>query len=423
MRPEIIALIILGIVLILFATEKLPLAVTALAASLAFGFLGIVPWSTALGGISNNATLLVINLSMFGAAFTSVGIGDYIVAFLMKFAKASEKVFVSIITTVATIFTAFFPGQAAIQLSMNVIDCVVPQSGGKITRKHTYMPAAIASCVGGLLTLMGAGTTVATAGVYSEMTGGTYGFFEITKAGLFPSIVLIIIYFTFGYSLQKKAFTFDEVPADYVVPSPEPSQRKTWKIIFTLCVMVGMILMFALSSINTGAITLVAALLLIITGCIDMKTAVKAVPWETVLVMAGALGFAAGFSASGAGPLVAEFMLKICGPLSRSPFAMCMVYLVLTCLMSEVMANTSTALVMTPIAIATAQSMGWDVLPFVTSIAAGASLAIATPICTSVMTVITSVGYRFKDFIRVGGVINLLCLAASALGIFVFYFI
>lgn len=140
----------------------------------------------------------------------------------------------------------------------------------------------------------------------------------------------------------------------------------------------------------------------------------KNVKWGSVFLIAGAMGFASGISSSGAAQIIADFAIRICGPIGESPFGMWVICLCVTALLSNFISNTAAALTLSPIAISFAQSFGADILPFVLVCAIGASLSVATPVCNANLSLISSIGYKFKDIFRVGGIINILAVITAA---------
>ena len=141
------------------------------------------------------------------------------------------------------------------------------------------------------------------------------------------------------------------------------------------------------------------------------------------MIVAGTLGFAKGIDVSGAGALIAEKLIGLAGPLASSDYFMTLFMLFLATLLSNFMSNNSAAVIVAPIAFAIAASMGSDPLPSAVAIAVGSNQAVMTPICTANITMTTVVGYRFKDYIRFGGLINVIAFVCSAAALYFVYFL
>ena len=85
------------------------------------------------------------------------------------------------------------------------------------------------------------------------------------------------------------------------------------------------------------------------------------------------------------------------------------------------MNNSSAAAIVTPIMIIMARQAGVDILPVALAAGVGCNLVSATPVCAPMYTAASAVGYRFRDYLIVGGGLNLLAVLFSAVSVFLFY--
>ena len=193
-----------------------------------------------------------------------------------------------------------------------------------------------------------------------------------------------------------------------------------WKKWFVLCVLLGCMIFF-ICGFHLGAFALLGAFICIAFGCISMKQAINSVDWNTVFVVVGTLGFAKGVADSGAGQKIADVLLYVSGPLGQSDFAMCVMILFIATLISNFMSNNGAVGITMPIAMALSQTLDSNAVAFCLACAVGANLSVMTPICTSTITVTARVGYRFKDYVRFGGLYNILAFLLTAV-VLRFYF-
>ena len=141
-----------------------------------------------------------------------------------------------------------------------------------------------------------------------------------------------------------------------------------------------------------------------------------------MIIVAGAIGISQGMEESGAGVAISEFILDLAGPIGQSPFGLCILLFVLGSLLSNIMSDNATVAILIPIAIALSKTLGCDPIPLVLSASSGIKVAVATPISVTPMTMIQVPGYRFKDYLRIGGLINIVALLVTCISIKLVYF-
>ena len=95
--------------------------------------------------------------------------------------------------------------------------------------------------------------------------------------------------------------------------------------------------------------------------------------------------------------------------------------ILLTALLSNVMSNTATVAVLAPLGINVALKMGADPITFVIGIIIASNLAFATPIGTPPMTMVLIGGYRFSDYVKVGGLFNVIAVVVTIFAVPLLY--
>jgi di/tricarboxylate transporter len=145
---------------------------------------------------------------------------------------------------------------------------------------------------------------------------------------------------------------------------------------------------------------IVGCLLMLFTRCIDAEHAYRAVDWKVIFLLAGAMSFGIALTKTGLADLIAEGMIMLAG--GYGPIVLlCAVYLI-TSLLTEAMSNNATVVLLAPIVIAMAESLGISAKPFLMAITFAASSSFMTPIGYQTNTMVYAAGnYKFRDFFKV----------------------
>lgn len=171
-------------------------------------------------------------------------------------------------------------------------------------------------------------------------------------------------------------------------------------------ILIAMVLGATLVGLSMLVAALVAAGLMIITRCTSASVARRNVDWQVLVVIGASIGLGRALEQTGAASAIAHSWIGIAG--QNHWLALLVIYLI-TSLFTAVVTNNAAAVLMFPIAKATAVGMGVSFSPFVFAIMMAASASFATPISyqTNLM-VYGPGGYRFSDYLRIGIPLNLL---------------
>ena len=422
MELSTVALIILASALVLYCIPAVPLAVTTILAMLAMAATGVISFADAYSGFSNSAIFLMAGMMVIGRAWFTTGLAARISRILYKFVGSNEKLLIAVILIIASFISVFLNGSLTVAILMPVIDSLVVRSGGRISRKQTYFPLGVASVLGNNLTTISATSMVTAGALLSESGFRQLGLFEPTAVNL-PALLIVIGFYIFlGHDLQSRWFDFEEIPpSQEQITDPEQNNIPVFKTWFTLAVTLGVVVLLVCGA-DSGFAALAGACALILTRCITEKEAFSSISWSVIIIAAGAIGFSKGMDSSGAGEIIANTVINLFGGLS-SPFVICIVLFIIGSLLSNFMSDNASVAILIPITLGVAQGMNCDATPLVLSAASGIKVALATPISVTPMTMIGVPGYRFKDYLRMGGLVNLISLAVTSVSIYLIYFV
>jgi len=167
---------------------------------------------------------------------------------------------------------------------------------------------------------------------------------------------------------------------------------------------------FGLLSITAAAI--IGAVLAILTGCLYVRGAYKAIEWNVLFLIYGMLGIGMAMQKTGGAEWIAMGVVGVMD--GFGPLVVLAAMYLLTSILTELVTNNAVAILLTPIAISIAASMGVDPRPFLVAIMFGASASFVTPIGYQTNTYVYGAGgYRFGDFLKIGIPLNLLLWAAA----------
>jgi len=154
---------------------------------------------------------------------------------------------------------------------------------------------------------------------------------------------------------------------------------------------------------------LAAAFLMVLTGCLQLRDAYRAMDGRVLLIIIAMIAMSAALEKTGASEFYARVFLGLFSGLS--PAYVLSGVILLTSISTHVLSNNATAILLLPIAISAAQGLGADPRPFIIAVCFGASACFATPIGYQTnLLVYGPGGYRFSDYLKLGMPLNLLVL-------------
>jgi di/tricarboxylate transporter len=209
-------------------------------------------------------------------------------------------------------------------------------------------------------------------------------------------------------------------PSFVIISEIEQPVYNKSKLIPALLIVVGVILAATLGIAPIVVTAIIGAVLLVLVGCLTMEEAYQAIHWRIIFLLAGVLTLEAAMENSGAAPLISSTIVSV---VSRwgGLVALVSAFYLMTFIFTEMMSNNATAALLTPIAIATANTLQVSPRPFLVAVMFAASASFMTPVGYQTNTLIYGPGqYKFADFLRVGTPLNILFWVLST--IFIPYF-
>ena len=410
MTPAIKCLILLAIVALLFVTEMIPLAMTAIGASVACCALGLVPENQIFLGLADSTVVLFGGMCVVGAEMFYTGLAQKIGGGVVRmFGKGENSLMFGIMIIAALM--------SAVLSNTGTTACLIPVVMGicanaKISASRELMPLAFAAGLGGTITLIGTPPNIL-ANVALKAAGMPelqFGFFEYAWIGI-PITIAGIVYMMFigKYLLPKDSGTLN-LEIDEEILENETSTQKQ--------IICGIIMVGVIGSMATGIVPLeiaavVGAVIAVLTGCLTEKQAYNSIDWVTIFLFAGMIPVATAMNTSGAGKLIAEATVKMLGG-DPSPYMVTAVLFVLAVVLTQFMSNTASKALLCPVGIALSAQMGASPKAVLMAILIASSCAFASPVGTPPNTLVLGPGgYKFMDYLKAGTGLVAVCLIVS----------
>ncbi len=398
MSHAAITLVFLLFAIIMFIWEKLPLGVTSMIVCIGLIITGVLDWKTAFSGFIDSNVILFVAMFIVGGALFETGMANKIGGVVTHFAKSERQLIIAIMVIVG-LMSGVLSNTGTAAVLIPVVIGIAAKSG--YSRSKLLMPLVFAAAMGGNLSLIGAPGNLIAQSAMQEI-GKSFGFFEYTKIGL-PILITGILFFALiGYKLLPDTKpSGDSVYGEQKDYSEVPKWKQWLALIILILTLIGMIFEEKIG-IKLCVVGCIGALLLVVTGVISEKQALKSIDLKTIFLFGGTLSLASALQKSGAGELLANKVISFLGD-NPSPYLLTFVVFILCCVLTNFMSNTATTALMVPICLSISEAIGADPSAVLMACVIGGSCAYATPIGMPANTmVIGAGGYTFKDYAKSG---------------------
>lgn len=400
MSPAVITLLFLAFAIVMFVTEKIPLGLTSMIVCVGLVVTGVLDWQTAFSGFIDSNVILFVAMFIVGGALFETGMANDIGGLVTKFARTERGLIVAIMLIVG-LMSGVLSNTGTAAVLIPVVIGIAAKSGYK--RSRLLMPLVFAAAMGGNLSLIGAPGNLIAQSTLHDATGEGFGFFEYAIVGLPILAAGILFYATIGFKLlpnhdvQDDESVFDH-ENDF---SNVPKWKKIVSLVVLILTLLGMIFedQISIKLCVTGCL---GAIVLILTGVISEKDALKSIDLKTIFLFGGTLSLAAALQKTGAGEMIAHAVIGLLGS-KPSPYLLTFVVFIICCVLTNFMSNTATTALMAPICLSIAEGIGADPKAVLMACVIGGSCAYATPIGMPANTMVVGAGgYHFKDYVKAG---------------------
>jgi di/tricarboxylate transporter len=200
---------------------------------------------------------------------------------------------------------------------------------------------------------------------------------------------------------------------DFLVLEPVKAARRKRNRIPLALGIVGIVLaLVTIGGFHVSTAMVIGGVLMVLTGILNMDEAYQSIEWRSIFLIAGMIPLGLAMESTGTALFLANGIVSIMQP--YGPLALLAGVYILASLLTEPISNAAATVLIVPIAIDIATTMGANAQPFVLAAVVGASTSFLTPVGHQANVLIFGPGgYRFADFARVGGLLNILLLIVT----------
>ena len=356
MDPMITALVILIITIILFIWEPIPIIVTAIGASIAYAYTGIIEVGDIFTGYNSDTIVLLAGMMVIGSSLFHAGITDMIGEKMIKITGKSERNII-LATLIVSCTISSVCSNIGVMTAMAPLVTAMCLAAG-IGPSKALLALLFGAQFGGFVTLVGVGSNATANSVMEQMGINPFGFFSITPFGI-GVCVLGTLYFTF---VGRKFIPDTGYVPEFAQTDRKPLDKRkaVIAVVTLLCVLV--VIAVSPDNIPMHVAAVVGALVIVGTKCMTVQEAIKAIDWNCMLLVGSLTAISTGVTNSGLGDAVAQGILNILGD-NPSTFMITTVIFFAAALLTQVMSNIPCIMLFLPIGISIANTIGVSPYP------------------------------------------------------------
>ena len=409
----IICMAIFAVTLVSYMLNKIPMWVTALLSMAALYITGCIDDTGALSGFANNNTILMATMFMVAAGFRRTTLVGSMCNGLLRLTRGSfQKAYVGYLL-LAALLTNFISSPMVVYAIVSPLMAALCDKVGQSRSKYMFplMIVCVSCC--GILPLP---TAIQGAGQYTGFLE-TYGFTGMTFEpiyffmGAWPVLLIVVAW----SAILGPKFA----PAEPVIPIATKAQGGAQAQnelspfankmgIFLFFATVILLIFSAQLKLTTWWVSLVGALLMVLLGVLDSKTALRDIPWDMLMLFVGALALGTALTNTGAGEMIGNALATAVGGTTNS-YVLGAVFFVIPFILTQFMLNRAVSAVFVPICLLTAKALGANPIGLVLLVNSASLTAFLTPMATpAVAMCMADGGYDLKALIKCSWSITLI---------------
>ena len=436
---QILTLLVLAAVVAALIWDKVRADVVALSGAAILLMTGVVRPVDVQGAFASPAIIALASLFVIAYALELSGLLDTAIARAVALCKRLGATGLWIFLTMVGSVSAFLNSTPIVVLVAPVVNDVA--TALNLSPRRFLIPLSYITILTGCCTLIGTSTNLLVDDMASVAGQPRFGIFEITPVGLPVALAGGLYLFLFSGKLlgdriekeeQQEQQKQEEGSARAAGPiantqaygahigNPELFATKRplrpIKAIVALVVFVSVVVLAAIGVAPIAATAFAGAVLLILLRVLTADEAYSGLRPQILILIAGMVTIGIAMETSGVAALSSNLLISSVDGVDPL-IALIAIYL-MTSITTELLSNATVAVLMTPVAVALADSMAVSPRPFLVAVMMAASASFATPFGYQTNVIVYQLGgYRYMDFVRIGMPMNVIAFVVSIIAI------
>lgn len=429
---QILTLLVLAAVVAALIWDRLRADVVSLTGAAALLMMGVVRPGEVQAAFASPAIIALASLFVIAYALELSGLLDQAIASAVRMCQRLGSAGMWLLLALCGGVSAFLNNTPIVVLGAPVVRDTAAKLG--LSPKRYLMPLSYITVLGGCCTLIGTSTNLLVNDMARVSGQASFGIFEIAPVGIAAAAVGgVYLFLVSGRLLRGRDTDADrEQPA---LPDQlemggaqvgdadvfaEPRPFAPVKALAALSVFVGAVALATFNVAPIAATAFAGAVLLILMRVITADEAYSGLKAEILMLIAGMVVIGIAMEESG---LALAASQKLIGAVDGvSPLVALVVLYFATMILTELLSNATVAVLVTPVAVALAESLGVSPRPFLVAVMMAGSLAFATPFGYQTNAIVYQMGnYRYMDFVRFGLPLNIITGIVALVAIAAFF--
>ena len=411
MTPDNIVLLIFAVSVVLFVADILPMGLLVFSVPMALYFAGVIEAEEIFAPLIGQSIILVVAMSVIGAALFKTGMAERIGRALFRFAPG-ERSLIFLVMVFAGVVSAFVSNTGTVAILIPIVMGVA--AAKKVKPSRLLIPLTAGATIGGNISVIGSpGNLIAKETIERFSEGAmTVTFFEYAKVGVPLLLVAAVFYALVGPKL---------IPAKgeekHAGASSGALDNLGWKawftvgvLILTIAAMIAADFTKALPPMHITAC--VGAIAVVLFRVITQKEAFAAFDMQAVFLLSFMTPLGTAMMKTGAADRISHAVVSVAG--GQGPLMIMAILWLTVWGLTQVMSNTATCALFCPIGWSIAKALGADPRAVVIAVLIASSVAVCTPLAIPANSMILEPGnLRFRDFFRPGIALSAVAFAVS----------